>query len=218
MPVVLVPLLVAILVAAQVLLTQPSYATTAQFTVTREPQQSEIDEFRYNEYYLFLSSEFMVDDLVEIVRGNVFSQDVHHRIMADFGIDVPVDEIQMAVTSERTHRILTIDVAHDEEDVTVAIAQAATHQLSENATTYFGFEGNDRGALVQPIQFPEAASPDLSRDQIFWALQLLMAVFGGLMIALFLEYIDDRLHNAEAVEHALGLDVIGEVPRGKVSG
>ncbi len=216
-PVVVVPALVALLVAGQVLLSEPSYATSAQFTVTRAPQQIDIDEFRYNEYYLFLSSEFMVDDLVEVVRGNVFAEDVHQRILADFGFEVPVDEIQMSMTSERTHRILSIDVAHEEEDVTVAIAQSATNQLNESATAYFGFDGEDRGALVEPIEFPLAAAPDLSRHQVFWALQLAMAMFGGLMIAIFLEYIDDRLHSAESVEHSLGLDVIGEIPRGEGS-
>jgi capsular polysaccharide biosynthesis protein len=217
MPLVLVPLLVAIIVAGQVLLSQPSYVASAQFTVTRAPQQADLDEFRYNEYYLFLASEFMVDDLVEIVRGNVFATDVHHRVMEDFGLDVPVDEVQMAMSSERVHRILTIDIAHEDEDVTVAIAQSAANQLNENAAGYFGFEGDERRAVVQAIEFPDAAAPDLSRAQIFWVLQLAMALFGGLMIAIFLEYIDDRLHGAESVEYSLGLDVIGEVPRGKVS-
>jgi capsular polysaccharide biosynthesis protein len=67
------------------------------------------------------------------------------------------------------------------------------------------------------IQIPGAASPAMGRDQIFWALQLMVALFGGLVIAVFLEYIDDRLYTAEMVERSLGLEVVGEVPRGKVT-
>jgi capsular polysaccharide biosynthesis protein len=214
-PVVAVPALVAVLVLVQVLASDPSYAASAQLTVTRSPQQPEIEEFRYNEYYLFLASEFMVDDLVEVVRGNIFAQDVHQRILDESGVDVPPDEIQMAITSERSHRILSLDVAHPEEEFALLIAQGATEQLSSNAASYFGFEGEDRGALVEPIQVPGSAAPDAGRDQIFWVLQLLVAVFGGLLIAIFLEYIDDRLYTSEMVERSLDLDVIGEIPRGK---
>ena len=217
MPVLMLPMMVGMAVMMQVVISQPAYTASAELTVTRVPQQPEIQEFRYNEYYLFLSSEFLVDDLVEVVAGNVFAEDVHGRILEEYGVDVPAHEVQEALSSERSHRILTVDIAHEDEDAAVMIAQAATRQLNENATAYFGFEGDDRGALVEPIQFPSSASPDLGRDQIFWALQLLLAVFGGLLVGLFLEYIDDRLYTAEMVERSLDLDVVGEVPRGKVT-
>jgi capsular polysaccharide biosynthesis protein len=216
-PVVMVPLLVGILVIVQVLVSQPAFSTSAQFTVTRVPQQIDIEEFRYNEYYLFLSSEFLVDDLVEVVVGNIFADDVHQRILAEYGEDIPGGEVQAAISSERTHRILTLDVSHNDEDAAVMIAQSATRQLNEDATKYFGFDDDERGALVETIQFPGGASPDTGRDQIFWALQLLLAVFGGLLVGIFLEYIDDRLYTSEMVEDSLDLDVIGEVPRGRVS-
>jgi capsular polysaccharide biosynthesis protein len=217
LPIVAIPLIVTIVVIVQIIGSEPAYTASAQFAVTRVPQQIDIDEFRYNEYYLFLSSEFLVDDLVEVVTGNVFAQDVHQRILDEFGVDVPADQVQAAISSERQHRILTVDVSHNDEDAAAMIAQAATHQLNEDATRYFGFDRNDRGALVEPIQFPTHASPDMGRDQIFWALQILLAMFGGLLVGLFLEYIDDRLYTAEMVEHSLDLDVVGEIPRGRVS-
>ncbi len=215
--VVAVPALVALFVLVQVLISSPAYTTSAQFTVTRVPQQMDIQEFRYNEYYLFLSSEFFVDDLVEVVLGSVFAADVHERIQAEFGVDIPPGEVQMALDSDRTHRILTVDVAHENEDAAVMIAQSATRQLNENAATYFGFDDDERGALVETIQFPGAAMQDATRDQIFWALQLLLAVFAGVLIGLLLEYLDDTIYSSEMVEHSLDLDVIGEVPNGKGS-
>lgn len=214
-PAVAVPAIVGLFVLVQILISTPAYTTSSQFTVTRVPQQMELEEFRYNEYYLFLSSEFFVDDLVEVVLGSVFAADVHERIQAEFGVDIPPGEVQMALDSERTHRILTVDVSHDDEDSTLMIAQAATRQLNEEAATYFGFNDDERGALVETIQFPGAAMQDTSRDQVFWALQLLLAVFGGLLVGLLLEYLDDTIYSSEMVEHALGLDVIGEIPTGK---
>jgi capsular polysaccharide biosynthesis protein len=210
-------MIVGMFVMMQVMTAEPTYTASAQLTVTRVPQQIDLEEFRYNEYYLFLASEFLVDDLVEVVRGNVFAEDVHQRIIDEFGVDVPPGEVQAAIDSERRHRILTLDVSHHNQDYAVMIAQAATRQLSDSATDYFGFDPDERGAVVEPIQIPGAASPAMGRDQIFWALQLMVALFGGLVIAVFLEYIDDRLYTAEMVERSLGLEVVGEVPRGKVT-
>jgi capsular polysaccharide biosynthesis protein len=214
LPLVAIPALAALFVVVQIATTEPSYISSAQLTVTRVPQQVDLEEFRYNEYYLFLSSEFLVDDLVEVVRGNVFANDVQRRVLDEFGVDVPAHEVQMAIESNRRHRILEIDVTHQDEDLAIMVAQAAARQLNEDATRYFGFDAEERGALVQPVQFPEMASSEMLRLQIFWALQLVIAAFGGLLAAVLLEYLDDRMYSAEMVEHALALDVVAEVPGG----
>ncbi|MEX2425495.1 MAG: hypothetical protein WD401_01915 [Thermomicrobiaceae bacterium] len=215
-PVVAVPLLVAILVVLQAIGSDPSYTASSRLTVTRAPEQVDIEDFRYNDYYLFLSSEFLVDDLVEVVQGNVFAQDVGERVQEEFGVQMDPGMIQESLESDRSHRILSVDVSHEDEDHALMIAQAATRQLSENATEYFGFEGEDREALIEPIQFPENAAQDVTQDQIFWVLQIMVALFGGLLIAVFLEYVDDRIYSAEMAERSLDMDVLGEVPRGRV--
>jgi capsular polysaccharide biosynthesis protein len=213
----MVPKLVGVFVMMQMVGSDRLYTASAQLSVTRAPQQIDIEEFRFNEYYLFLSSEFLLDDLVEIVRGNVFAQDVHERILAEHGLDISAGEVQASISSERRHRILTIDVTNADPDHAVLIAQAATTQLSDDAARYFGFDSPERGALVEPIQVAEFAGPASNPDQIFWALQLMVAVFAGVLLAFLFDYLDDRLHSAEMVEESLGLDVIAEVPRGEVS-
>lgn len=216
-PLIAVPAIVAVFVVVQAFGSDPAHTASAQMTVTREPQQIGIDDFRYNEYYLFLASEFLVDDLVEVVHGNVFAEDVHQRLLDAHGIDIPSGEIQVSIEADRQHRILTMHVTTPEPDRSVLIAQEAANQLSEDATRYFGFEDNERGALVRPVQVPEAAFEAGGRDQIFWVLQILIAVFAGVLLAFFLDYMDDSLHTSEMVENSLDLGVIAEVPRGRVS-
>jgi capsular polysaccharide biosynthesis protein len=217
MPLITVPMLVGMFVMMQMVSGDPTYTASAQLTITRAPQQLEIEDFRFNEYYLFRSSEFMLDDLVEIVRGNVFAADIQERIRDEFGTDIPAGEIQSAIASNRRHRILTIDVTNADADRAVMIAQAATEQLSQEAPKYFGFDAPERGALVEPVQVADHAGQTAGQDQIFWALQLLVAVFAGVLLAFLFDHLDDRLHSAEMVEHSLGLDVIAEVPRGEVN-
>ena len=216
MPFLMVPMMVGLFVMMQIIGADTTYSASAQLSVTRAPQQLEIDDFRYNEYYLFLSSEFLIDDLVEIVHGNVFAQDVHQRLLDEQGVDISAGEIQGSITADRQHRILTIDVSSHDPDRAVLIARAATDQLHADATRYFGFGEDERSAVVEPVQIAEHAGPSMGRDQVFWALQLAVALFGGVLLAFFIEYLDDRMHSSEMVEHALGLDVIAEVPRGKV--
>ena len=217
MPALMVPMLVGMFVMMQMFGADPSYSASAQLTVTRIPQQIDIDDFRYNEYYLFLSSEFFIDDLVEIVRGNVFAEDVHQRIQDDFGIDIPAGAVQAAMSSDRQHRILTLDVTSDDPDRTIMIAQAASSVLNESAGRYFGFETEERDAVVQPIQVPESAASTTTTDQIFWMLQIALALFAGVLLAYLIDYLDDRLYTAETVEHSLDMDVLAEIPPGKVT-
>lgn len=216
-PFLAVPAIVGIFVLTQMAGAETSYTASAQMSVTRAPQQTDIEDFRYNEYYLFLSSEFLVDDLVEITHGNVFAEDVHQRILDQRGIDIPAGEIQGAIMADRQHRILTMHVSNADPERAVVIAQEAIEQLNENATSYFGFETEDRAALVQPIQIPESAVEAGVRDQVFWVLQILVALFAGVLLAFFLDYMDDSMHTAESVEESLDLEVIAEVPRGRVS-
>lgn len=217
LPLLAVPAIVGVFVLTQIVGADTSYTASAQMSVTRMPQQTNIEDFRYNEYYLFLSSEFLVDDLVEVTHGNVFAEDVHQRILDQRDIDIPPGEIQTSIMSDRQHRILTMHVTNADPDRAVAIAQEATELLNENATAYFGFETEDRGALVQPVQFPHSAVASDVRDQVFWVLQILVALFAGVLLAFFLDYIDDSIHTAEAVENSLDLEVVAEVPRGRVS-
>lgn len=216
-PLVAVPAIVAVFVVTQIIGSDPAYTASAQMTVTREPQQIGIEDFRYNEYYLFLSSEFLVDDLAQIVQGNVFAEDVHQRLLDVHDIDIPASEIQAAIAADRQHRILSMHITTPDSERSTLIARESASQLSEEATTYFGFEGNERGALVRPVQLPETAFQTGARDQIFWVLQILLAVFAGVLLAFFLDYMDDSLHTAEMVESSLDLDVIAEVPRGRIS-
>jgi capsular polysaccharide biosynthesis protein len=216
-PLVIVPAVVALLVLVQALGTEASYTATTKLSVTRAPQQLDIEDFRYDEYHLFLASEFFIDDLVEVVRGSVFAEDVHARVLENHGVDIPPGEVQGSIISERRHRILTIDVTNHDPDRAVLIARAASQQLNQQATKYFGFDNPDRAALVEPIQLPEHAHSSISRDQIFWLLQIMVAVFAGVLLAFLLDYLDDRLYTTEMVERAVELDVIAEVPRGRVT-
>src|SRR6185437_5725106 len=75
--VVLVPLIVLVGVVYQSRNSKLTYSAQARVSVVRsseEPQQTQY--FQYDGYYQYLASEYALDDLVQVVQGNVFASDV----------------------------------------------------------------------------------------------------------------------------------------------
>jgi capsular polysaccharide biosynthesis protein len=213
--VVTVPAIVALVIMYQMLTAEAGYTASASLAVTRAPQQEGIDDFRFNEYYLYLASEFAVDDLVEVVRGNVFALDVSETLSEDFGVEVSPGEIQRSIESNRQHRILTLDVQSHDPDRAVLIAQGAAHRLQHDAARYFGFDNEQRGVVVSAVQLPEGAASSQNRDRMIWLLQFLVAGFAGVLLAFLYDYFDDTLHSEEMVREALDTDVLASIPAGR---
>jgi capsular polysaccharide biosynthesis protein len=66
---------------------------------------------------------------------------------------------------------------------------------------------------VQTIQQANGASANSNKRNLLYLLQIAVALFAGVVIALFVDYLDDSLRSPEAVSTALGVPVIGVIPR-----
>ncbi|MBX5445141.1 hypothetical protein [Sphaerobacter sp.] len=215
--VVVVPLLVLAGVIYQASQATTSYTATVRMAVARTPDvpPPQDNVFRYDQYYAYLASEYLIDDLVEVVRGNVFAGDVSRMLMASDGIEVSPGEIQGALASERINRILTIRITSGDPNRAVAIAQAAAATLEEKAGSYFNFPNASDIVSVTPVQVPDYAVANSQRQQLMLALQVIVGLFAGVVIAFLVDYLDDTLRSPETVSAALGLPVIGTIPEGK---
>ena len=215
--VVVVPLLVLAGVIYQASQTTTTYTATLRMAVARTPDAPapEEDFFRYDQYYAYLASEYLIDDLVEVVRGNVFAADVSRMLMASEGIEVSPGEIQGSLASERINRILTIRITSGDPNRAVVIAQAAAATLEEKAGNYFNFPNASDIVSVTPVQLPENASANSQRQQLILALQVIIGLFAGVLIAFLVDYLDDTLRSPETASAALGLPVVGTIPEGK---
>ncbi len=210
--VVLVPAIVLVGVLLQSQHTAVSYTSQARLSVVRAAQQpNDPNVNQYDGYYQYLASEYALDDLVQVVQGNVFASDVAARIKTDGGPDISAGEVQGAIQSTRLNRILTISVTSSSADRAVMIASAAAKTLESKGTQYFKTDPNVP-ASIQTIQQPLSASQNTSKRVMLYLMQLLVAVFAGVLIALFVDYLDDTLRTPEAVTSALGLPVIGVIP------
>ncbi|MFP3895508.1 MAG: YveK family protein [Anaerolineales bacterium] len=190
-----------------------SHTARMRFVVGLEPEQKP-GVYTYDRYYTWMTAEYLIDDLAEVVKSHAFAQDVS----ALSGMSIPPTAIQGATASGKLHRILTVNITWPHREQLGTISEAIIEALSDHADEYFGQFGGQEIviSLIDPPQI-QSVGPSL-RQQIDLPLRLLLA--GGLGIALtfFLDYMDDTIRHREDLEE-LDLPILGEIPktRGMIS-
>lgn len=211
--VVALPILVLIFAVYQETGRTPTYSSTARLSVVRMPDNAPPSEFQYDEYYNYLSSEFAIDDLVEIVRGNVFAGAVAEELRVS-GWELNGGDVQGALAVSRQHRILSLTATSTDPNRALAVAEAAAAELEQNAFRYLGPEDVDVPATIRPVQVPTGAAPDTQRTRVILLMTLVVALGAGVLLAFVVDYLDDTLYDLDAVNHVTGLPhlatVVGE--------
>ena len=85
-----------------------TFSANMRFNVGIQPERVP-GVYTFDRYYTMLTSEYLVDDLGEIVRSQVFAQEVSKRL-AEKGIVVPAGAIGASTQPGKLHRILTVNV------------------------------------------------------------------------------------------------------------
>jgi capsular polysaccharide biosynthesis protein len=209
--VVVLPLLVAMLAIWQETTRDATYSTEVRAAVVRVRDPLPLNQYGFDDYYNYVSSEFAIDDLVEAVRGNVFAQAVAERATAA-GTSIDASEAQSMIAADRVHRIISVHVTSHDPARARAVAEAASAELDTNAYSYIGVESDAEGSSVNIIQRPGNASPDTARERLLLALEILAALGFGVLLAFLVDYIDDTLYDAESTTAALRLPNLASVP------
>jgi capsular polysaccharide biosynthesis protein len=212
------PVGLALLVAALTLVRQKpwqprpvTYNATMRFNVGVKPERVP-GVYTYDRYYTMLTSEYLVDDLGEILRSQVFAQEVSKRL-ADSGIAVPAGAIGASTQPGKLHRILTVNVGWPDRAQLQAIAEAIVATLTESSADFFGqFSAQEADIrLIDPPAIGAVGRP--AREQLDLPLRILLALTAGVALAFLLDYLDDSVRDRMDLER-IGLEVLGEVPRG----
>ncbi len=214
------PLLVGLLSTALFLLQKPSYTAKMQAQIVIAPPQagtptSGQDFFRYDTYYNYLATEYAVDDLVEVMNGNVFADAVTATLRGpDYNLQIEDKDVRLAFRATRVHRVLTVEATTSDRDRSTAIARAVNLTLARDPLKYFskGDLAPRQGAVPIMIEAPLEAKGDRVRRGLNVILQTVIALFAGLGLAFLLHYLNDRLRDADAARDALALPVLGQIP------
>lgn len=211
-----IPILVAIGSLALFMTRPVTYTATTSVQLAIVPPQANNDTFfRYADYYNFLATEYMVDDLVEVLNGNVFTQDVAATLAGpDFNYGIPVEHIRGALDVTRKHRVIIIAATSTNRTTATLVARAAAKTLQADPVKYFSRGGSAAPIDAKPLVIDAVlgAKSNRSKSLLNAALQVLIAIFAGLGLAFFLDYLDDRLRGEESVRAALRLPVMAMLP------
>ena len=162
-------------------------------------------------YYAWQTSEYLVDDFTEVVRSELFAEQLNGRLMPA-GIEISAAAIRGSAVTGKQHRIITLTLSRHSETEARAIAQAAIDELEQNADFYFLQLGTE-GASITLLDGPNVSpiGPSL-RSRLDWPLRVLLALLIGIGIVFWLEYMDESVRNRKALEE-MGFSILGEIPR-----
>lgn len=185
---------------------QESYQ--AQTRLAIKPSGEQVAGAYYSaEYYNYLASEYLVDDVAAAIETNAFLDEVRERLK-----DRPEGPPFGGIDTEKMHRVLIISVVSSRMKDALDIARVAGELLAEPGAKYWQQLGvaNPEVAIIQPAII--VAAPGEKRTLLDIGIKTLLGLLAGLGLAFLLDYLDDTFRSRGDVERTLGLPVLGEVP------
>ncbi len=201
--------LATLIVSIGLALRGPSaYTATMRLAISVVPDPRVGDFFKYDSYYSLLSSEYLADDLSELLRSEAFAADVS----AELGQTVEPESIVNLTRTKKTHRLLDIQIAAGDPQTALAIAEAYERVLNTKLPEYLAFLQANNG-FIRIVNRPKVTRTNtlpLTAAEI--GLRTMAGLVGAVGLAFLLEYLDDRLRDRRQVETFLGTTVLAEIP------
>jgi capsular polysaccharide biosynthesis protein len=204
----LITLATLVISVAMALRGPSAYTASMRLAISVVPDPRVGDFFKFDSYYSVLTSEYLADDLSELLRSEAFAADVS----AEMGNTVEPDAIVNLTRTKKTHRLLDVQVAAGNPQSALAIAEAYERVLNTKLPEYLAFLQANNG-FVRIVNRPKVArtnSLPLTAAEV--GLRTMAGLLGAVGLAFLLEYVDDRLRDRRQVESFLGTTVLAEIP------
>jgi len=179
-----------------------SYKSTVKIAI--KPQlEARGSYYSYDEYYSYVASEYLIDDVVEIIRSKAFLKEVNALLgKQDNDPDVsPID-------ARKSHRVLTITAVGVSANDAIDMARASVDVLLN--MNYFDRLSQQKPG-VSVVDGPHVTT-SAGRQLLDVALRTLLGLLAGIGLVFLLEYLDNTLRGRQDAERILGLAVLGEIP------
>jgi capsular polysaccharide biosynthesis protein len=201
--------LATLIVSIGLALRGPSaYTATMRLAVSVVPDPRVGDFFKFDSYYSVLTSEYLADDLSELLRSEAFASDVSDEL----GQTVKPESIVNLTRTKKTHRLLDIQIAGSDPQSALAIAEAYERVVNTKLSNYLAFMQANNG-FVRIVNRPRVERTNtlpLTAAEV--GLRTMAGLLGAVGLAFLLEYVDDRLRDRRQVETFLGTTVLAEIP------
>ena len=203
-PVVAMLTLVGVIAALQYYVSnKPTFQAVATVNVTQDPSPND----PYSGIYANQASDYVNDELVKIITGNVFMKDVSSQLK-EGNINFTPDELKGMVQVEPKNRTLTITAGNGDQNAALKIAQTVANTLQNSVAQYTA----PRQVQVKIIDFPNQSNLNGGRNVLLAVVRILAGFLAGIALAFLLSYLDNKIRSKDEVEELLGLPVMGAIP------
>ncbi len=186
-----------------------NYRVVMRFSAGTEPAGLSVD---YDRYYPWLTSEYIANGLADAAETGIFAQAVAARLAAS-GHDVPAGGVQGAIITDNAQSILVIYLTWPDAEQIVAMADAISAELTENAASYYPqIEGIGPAFRQLDAPIPTPLPPSLRAQLMGPAIKIATALLAGAGLAFLWHYLDPYIREAEELE-SLGWEVLAKIPR-----
>ena len=210
-PLLVVPALIVLVIG--IVTYQPpgvAYNVGVNFIVGQTPPEAAVatDEDRY---YRWLTSEYIVNGLVDWVKGTAYATLVSQEL-ATQGIEIPANAIRGSLAADNARSVMTLSLTWGDEAQLSAMMDAAIKVLVEHNEGALPPVGDDTVVVTQlddPIINPISAG---LQSQLDLPIRIALAIAVGVGLALLAEYLDPTLRSRADLE-TIELSVMGEIPK-----
>jgi capsular polysaccharide biosynthesis protein len=214
---VILPLVAITFVASLIfnLVLPPTYSTstTVQILALIPRVPAGAPQYYPPEYWNTVYSEYVSDDLGELVKSDLFATKVAEVVKSRYGQEIDVKDIVEAVSkTKRTHRTLKVTIATGSEVRTKRIAEAVDEVMRTDGASFFSSDDR-RSVQINVLNPPrDPIAPGLVRRLMDVLLHTGVALVVGVALAFLLHYLDDRIQDEADAARTLGWPVLGAIP------
>lgn len=182
-----------------------------QAQIARGPDDSTLPD--YDNWNSWAASEYIVDDVLQVVQTRAFAQDVAAIVKQEHNVELDPSAIMDGISAERTHRTVYLSVEAGTRDAAKWLADAAIVSLQDKGLAYWN-RGDTAQLNVVPLDVPPQASrvPGIAGLALDLAVRTLLALLLAVGIAFLRHYLDTTVRRRDDVE-ALGYEIVGAIPK-----
>jgi capsular polysaccharide biosynthesis protein len=194
-----------------------AYKTDMRVAVSTIPTPDPNSVLYYDPvYYSNLDSEYLADDMSELLTSRAFADDVAHEL-ATASTPLSIDPLTVvnATRTKKTHRFIDITLTTSTFEEGDQIAGSITRILADPAHLAIYLKAltayNTQMVVVTPPVTHRANTPLGLASEI--ALRTVIGLLVGIGLAFLIDYVDPSVRSREEAEALLHMPVLGEIPR-----
>lgn len=194
-----------------------AYKTDMRLAVSTIPTPDPSSVLYYDPtYYSNLDSEYLADDMSELLTSRAFADDVRRELASSSTpYDVPIEGVMDATRAKKTHRFIDVTITTPTYDEGQQIAGSISRILQDPAHLAIYLKAltayNTQMTVVTPPDTHRANTAVGLVSEI--ALRTLIGLLVGVGLAFLVDYVDPSFRSRQEAETVLQVPVLGEIPR-----